>query len=215
MAHCNLFVFYDQELGCYHQQISLCSLRDAINVLEASHLFSNLAEGIAPPAHYVIQGKEYTTGYYLADNIYSKWSTLVQTIHDPRGPKKQLFVRMQEAYRKDLEHAFGVLQSRFAIVKGTTRFWKKEVLHDIMTACIIMHNMIIEDERDLNADIGICMEALAPKVEMVRDETTGFQEFLARHKQIKNKEAHFALHNALIEHLWERFGNSENSRLNM
>ena len=51
-----------------------------INVLESSHLFSNLAQGIAPPAHYVIQGKEYDMRYYLADNIYPKWSTIVQTI---------------------------------------------------------------------------------------------------------------------------------------
>ncbi|XP_020271452.1 uncharacterized protein LOC109846616 [Asparagus officinalis] len=59
-----------------------------INVLEASHLFAKLAEGIAPHAHYVIQGKHYNMGYYLADGIYPKWSTLVQTIHDPRGLKK-------------------------------------------------------------------------------------------------------------------------------
>ncbi|KAL5540431.1 hypothetical protein UlMin_044947 [Ulmus minor] len=46
--------------------------------------------GIAPPAHYVIQGKEYNMGYYLADGIYPKWSTLVQSIHDPHGPKKKI-----------------------------------------------------------------------------------------------------------------------------
>ena len=62
-----------------------------INVLESSHLFSNLAQGIAPLAHYVIQGKEYDMGYYLADSIYPKWSTIVQTIHEPRGPKKKIF----------------------------------------------------------------------------------------------------------------------------
>ncbi|KAL5834043.1 hypothetical protein ACOSQ3_017717 [Xanthoceras sorbifolium] len=118
-----------------------CSNND-INVLEASHLFSNLAKGLAPPAHYVIQGKEYNTGYYLADGIYPKWSTLVQTIHDPRGPKKRLFAMKQEACRKDVERAFGV-----------PPITNKHVLHDIMSSCIIMHNMIVEDERDVDADI--------------------------------------------------------------
>ena len=80
-----------------------------INVLESSHLFSNLAQRIAPPAHYVIQGKEYDMGYYLADNICPKWSTIVQTIHEPRGPKKKYFAMRQEACRKDVERAFGVL----------------------------------------------------------------------------------------------------------
>ncbi|KAL5774260.1 hypothetical protein ACOSP7_011817 [Xanthoceras sorbifolium] len=122
--------------------------------------------GLAPPAHYVIQGKEYNTGYYLADGIYPKWSTLVQTIHDPRGPKKRLFAMKQEACRKDVERAFGVLQSRFAIVKGPARFWNKHVLHDIMSSCIIMHNMIVEDERDVDADIDNWREAPAPEVDM-------------------------------------------------
>ena len=43
-----------------------------INVLESSSLLSNLAQAIAPPVNYVIQGKEYNMGYYLADNIYPK-----------------------------------------------------------------------------------------------------------------------------------------------
>ena len=191
----------DYDLWIWHAYFGMPGSNNDINVLEASHLFANLAEGIAPPAHYVIQGKEYNTGYYLADGIYPKWSTLVQTIHDPQGPKKKLFAMMQEACRKDVERAFGVLQSRFAIVKGSGRFWKKHILHDIMSACIIMHNMIIEDERDEHVDIENWKEAPTPEVEMVRDETIRFQEFLARHKQIKDKEAHYALRNALIEHL--------------
>lgn len=36
----------------------------------------------------------------------------------------------------------------FAIVRGPTRFWEKSTLKDIMRAYIIMHNIIIEDERD-------------------------------------------------------------------
>lgn len=57
-------------------------------MLEVSHLFTNLVEGIATPTHHVIQGKEYNMGYYLANAIYLKWFTLVQSIHDPRGLKK-------------------------------------------------------------------------------------------------------------------------------
>ena len=66
--------------------------------------------------------KKYNMGYYLADGIYPKWSTLVQTIHQPRGPKNKLFAMKQEGCRKDVERAFEVLQSRFAIVAGPARF---------------------------------------------------------------------------------------------
>ncbi|KAL5735948.1 hypothetical protein ACOSQ2_030736 [Xanthoceras sorbifolium] len=157
-------------------QRTLPGSNNDINVLKASHLFSNLAEGIAPPAYYVIQGKEYSTRYYLADGIYPKWSTLVQTIHDLRGPQKK----------------------------------NKHVLHDIMSACIIMHNMIGEDERDVYADIDNWREAPAPEFDMAVDENTRFQQFLTRHREIRDKEAHIALRNALIEHLWEQYSNSPN-----
>ena len=89
-------------------------------------------------------------------------------------------------------------------------FWNKNVLHDIMTACIIMHNMIIEDERNVDAAIEDWIEAPIPEVEIVVDENTRFQKFLARHRQIKAREAHIALRNTLIDHLWEEYTNSEN-----
>ena len=96
------------------------------------HLFFNLAEGIAPRSKYVINGKIYYMGYYLDDGIYPKWATLVQTIHDPRGPKKLLFAMKRESCRKDVECAFGVLQSRFEIMARPVRFWPNIVLHYIM-----------------------------------------------------------------------------------
>ncbi|XP_075499908.1 uncharacterized protein LOC142538477 [Primulina tabacum] len=167
------------------------------------------AQGIAPRAHYTIGGKKYDTGYYLADDIYPKWSTIVQSIHDPHGPKKKYFAMKQKSCRKDVERAFGVLQSRFAIVASPARSWKKHHLHDIMTSCIIMHNMIIEDERDLSAPIEDMREAPTPDVEMIIDENIRFQEFLAQYKRIKDKDAHYALRNALIDHLWEKYSCSD------
>ncbi|KAL5579011.1 hypothetical protein UlMin_011453 [Ulmus minor] len=121
-----LEVIADYDLWIWHAFFSLPGSNNNINVLETSHLFSNFIQGISPPSHYIIQGKEYNMGYYLADDIYPKWSTLIQTIHDPRGPKKKLFAMKQEGCRKDVERAFEVLQLRFAIVAGPTRFWEKK-----------------------------------------------------------------------------------------
>jgi hypothetical protein len=42
-----------------------------------------------------------------------------------------------------------VLQARFAIVCGPARLYQPETLKEIMMACIILHNMIVEDEQDL------------------------------------------------------------------
>ena len=73
--------------------------------------------------------------------------------------------------------------------------------------------MIIEEERELEAAIqdwrDELSEASTSQVNTREDDATRFQQFLAQHKKIKDKEAHFKLCNALIEHLWDRFGNSE------
>ncbi|XP_020262276.1 uncharacterized protein LOC109838230 [Asparagus officinalis] len=95
------------------------------------------------------------------------------------------------------------------LAQGSARFWKKHALHDIMTACIIMHNMIIEDKRDLCAPIQEVREAPTPEVDTVADKTTRFNQFIARYRQIKDKDAHISLRNALIDRLWEEYTNSE------
>lgn len=120
------------------------------------------------------------------------------TIHNPQGPKKKYFAARQESCRKDVERAFGVLQSKWAIITGPARVWSKQVLHDIMTTCIIMHNMIIEDERELNVPVTDYRDAPIPDIEMAREHVR-FQEFLARHRKIKDKSAHYELRDALID----------------
>jgi hypothetical protein len=47
-----------------------------------------------------------------------------------------------------VERAFGVLQSRWAIVRHPVRTRSTEVMWEVMTAYVMMHNMIVEDERD-------------------------------------------------------------------
>ena len=66
--------------------------------------------------------------------------------------------------------------------------------------------MIIEDERDLIAPIKDFNRAPPLSVELVSNEDTRFQKFLARYRKIKDKSAHIALRNALIEHQWNRHG---------
>uniref|UniRef100_A0A2N9I1B0 Uncharacterized protein n=1 Tax=Fagus sylvatica TaxID=28930 RepID=A0A2N9I1B0_FAGSY len=74
---------------------------------EHSSVFTELAQGRAPPVNYSINGHDYTMGYYLADGIYPQWSTFVKTISAPVEAKKKHFARVQEACRKDVECAFG------------------------------------------------------------------------------------------------------------
>jgi hypothetical protein len=84
--------------------------------MSRSPLFARHVVGDAPPCNYVINGRYYTMGYYLADGIYHPWTMFVKTIERPQGPKRSHFATMKESTRKDVERAFSVLQKRFAIV---------------------------------------------------------------------------------------------------
>ncbi|MCI23125.1 ribosomal protein [Trifolium medium] len=104
-------------------------------------------QGRAPEVHYLVNRHEYNMGYYLSDDIYLEWATFVKSIPMPQGDKRKLFAQHQEGARKDIERAFGVLQSRFAIIRNPARSWHLDALKRIMDTCIILHNMIVEDER--------------------------------------------------------------------
>ena len=88
----------------------------------------------------------YNMGYYLTDGIYPEYATFVKTFTDPFDEKRQLFKRKQESARKAIERAFGVLKKRWHVIKYPARYWKKETLSDVVYACIILHNMILQDE---------------------------------------------------------------------
>ena len=57
-------------------------------------------------------------GYYLAEGIYPQSTVFVKTISERQGNKQSHFATMQEAARKDVKRAFGVLQARWGIVRG-------------------------------------------------------------------------------------------------
>ena len=50
------------------------------------------------------------------------------------------------AARKDVERAFGVLKKRWRILGIPCRLWDKDQIGNVMYTCIILHNMILEDE---------------------------------------------------------------------
>ncbi|KAF8388134.1 hypothetical protein HHK36_026800 [Tetracentron sinense] len=190
------------DLGIWHAFFGLPGSHNDINVLERSSVFTDLTDGCAVAANYSISGNDYAMGYYLADGIYSQWSTFVKTILSPQGNKQKYFTAAQESARKDVERAFGVLQARFAIVRGPAHFWKCETLKDIMKTCIIMHNMIVEDERDVNGAEDFNYDAIdeSPYAPVSHERTTELVEFIEGIRRIRNRGTHSQLQSDLVEH---------------
>ena len=72
-----------------------------------------------------------------------------------------------------------------------------------MKACVIMHNMIVEDEGVVDPterfDYG------GQNVEPSHESNRTLDEFIEAHKRIRDKKIHHQLKAHLIEHLWQYF----------
>jgi hypothetical protein len=81
-----------------------------LNILEHSPLFDNAVRGEAPSVEFIVNGRsQYTHAYWLGDGIYAKYACFVKTFPHPATPMQKLFASAQEAKKKDIERAFGML----------------------------------------------------------------------------------------------------------
>ncbi|XP_074358221.1 uncharacterized protein LOC141697628 [Apium graveolens] len=110
------------DLWIWHAFFGVARSNTNINVLDRSLVFDEVLQGCALEVNYTINGNNYSMGYYLTDGIYPEWATFVKTISCPQDEKRKLFSKYQESQQKDVERAFGVLQSRYAIVRGPSHF---------------------------------------------------------------------------------------------
>ncbi|XP_071740654.1 protein ALP1-like [Rutidosis leptorrhynchoides] len=134
-----------QYLWIWHAFFGMAGANNDINVLNYSPLFNTIKEGTAPPSPFNVNGHHYDRGYYLGDGIYPDWTMLVKAPHNPIDEHRKKFKRFQESARKDIERAFGVLQGRFAMLKTPTRSKDFNKIRRHMYACVVLHNMIQEN----------------------------------------------------------------------
>jgi len=187
-----------------------------INVLDRSPVFDDIIKGQAPQVIYSVNGREYHMAYYLTDGIYPRWTTFIQSITLPQHPKAVLFAQHQEAARKDVERAFGVLQARFAIVKNPAMFWDKVKIGKIMRACILIHNMIVENERDGNTQFNVSEfqqgednGSAQVDLDISHEMHTNIANMMDARTRIRDEPMHHQLKADLVEHIWRKFGSDE------
>ncbi|XP_056865852.1 uncharacterized protein LOC130511938 [Raphanus sativus] len=203
-----------QDLWIWHAFFGAPGTLNDLNILDRSPVFDEIINGNAPEVNFHVNGREYGLAYYLADGIYPKWATFIQSIRLPQGQKQSLFATTQESVRKDVERAFGVLQARFAIVRNPSKLWDKNKIGNIMKACIILHNMIVEDERGsyLHATEFQQQEDVDPTFVVKR--TTNLRTTLGRRAEVRDTPGHYQLKEDLVEHIWAKFGDIPNHNNN-
>ena len=200
------------DLWIWHAYFGMPGSNNDINVLDRSPLTTCLMQGRAPSAEFTINGRTHSQAYYLADGIYPDWSVFIKTISHPVTAKHKLFASSQESARKDIERAFGVLQARFQIIDKPCKLWHTDAMKEVIISCIIMHNMVVEDERDnyqLN-NLYLLEDITRHQIKLSTAQVEPFTVSQLRHRlqNIIDNKQHQKLKFDLIEHLWNEHGDN-------
>lgn len=91
---------------------------NALNILDSSKIVKHiLREDIIPDFTYKVNGKHRCLPYYLVDDKCPKLAIFLETILEGITQKEQHFISAQEGMRKYVELDFGVLISRWHILR--------------------------------------------------------------------------------------------------
>ncbi|CAL8170129.1 unnamed protein product [Prunus armeniaca] len=148
----------------------------------------------------------------------------VLQVPNPQLEKEKSFAAFQENYKKNVERCFGILQARWGIITDAARMFDEEVLRSIMITCIILHNMIVEDEFDYDAPkvfepnpmnttlTRIYEWPMGPNGNTLEQELLVWDgrfnnPMLDRYQEMQSSYVHERHQVDLIEHLWEMKGN--------
>lgn len=102
----------DAELWIWHAYFGAPGSLNDINLMDSSPTTASILAGtFSPRFSYLVHGTSRSLPYYLADGIYPNWSIFVKTTKTPANNEEERFSNAQEAVRKDVERAFGVLQA--------------------------------------------------------------------------------------------------------
>uniref|UniRef100_A0A0D3C914 DDE Tnp4 domain-containing protein n=1 Tax=Brassica oleracea var. oleracea TaxID=109376 RepID=A0A0D3C914_BRAOL len=171
------------DLWIWHAFFGAPGTMNDLNILDRSPVFDDIINGIAPEVNFYVNGNQYHLAYYLTD-----------------------------AVRKDVERAFGVLQARFAVVRNPSQLWDKEKIATIMRACIILHNMIVEDERSSSTQYDVDEFQEREDVDTFSvNMPSHLGNIIDRRTSVRNTQAHHKLQNDLIDNIWAKFGHLPNN----
>lgn len=132
----------------------------------------------------------------------------MKSVSGPVTNKKIVFASQQEASRKDVERSFGFFQAKWKIVHRGARLWNQHDLNTIMRACVILHNMVVENERGVDlphVHVSEWPGAANLPITPLREVPT-IDEFMEAYNLIHDKSTSQQLKLDLIDHMWELYG---------
>ncbi|GJW60614.1 ALP1-like protein isoform X1 [Tanacetum coccineum] len=136
----------------------------------------------------------------VQERFYPQCHRLFKSFTVARDEKNAMFKRRQESARKNVERAFGVLQGRWRIIAQPVRGWTVNKLRRIMYTCIILHNMILKNQRYAISEVGEIY--ICPQQNILRTWVERCAIRKRKAKELRDKQTHSRLQRSLIEHVW-------------
>jgi hypothetical protein len=148
----------DYHTWFWHASYGYAGTLNDLNILNLSPFllsltdgsFSELEKEVVP---YQIGDEQFHQLFILVDGIYPTYSRFVKPIPSPSGEDKSNYTEWQESSRKDIERAFGNLQSQWHWVRHPIHLHQLDDIARRLASCIILHNMLVSDRvmGDINA----------------------------------------------------------------
>ncbi|XP_076916200.1 uncharacterized protein LOC143575816 [Bidens hawaiensis] len=110
---------------------------------------------------------------------------------------RNYFKKVQEFSRKNVERCFGVLRQRWHYVKNPCRAWTLENMRNAIYTYIILHNMILEDDRR-----AICQHYVPENVQQQQQQPQAtIWKRVQNVYRMLSREIHNAFTNDLVQHV--------------
>ncbi|XP_074327555.1 uncharacterized protein LOC141665471 [Apium graveolens] len=143
----------------------------------------------------------------------SDWSPVFDDVRQGRAPEVNYTINRNN-YNMGYYLTYGIYAEWATFVKtiprpqdGPARFWDKEDLGRIMRACIIIHNMIVEGERDTYATQFGPLPTYDDATNGLSQPNSGeeylvpYETYIQNSMQMRDRRAHRQLQNDLVEHI--------------
>lgn len=185
------------DLWIWHHFFGTPGSCNDVNILDRSTILQKLISISCD--EYIINNCARTKPYFLVDGIYPELSRFVKSFSQPVGEKAVYFTQKQESCRKDVERAFGVLQSRFAILTNPSKLWYQKDMNYIIKCCICLHNYIIEDEGVSISESSFCSDSR----NMSSRNDSSLHWLRVGISELYDSEEFKSLQVDVMEHLWK------------
>ena len=95
--------------------------------------------------------------WFIVDNGYLSWPCTVPPLKDAATYESLCFSEWLESMQKDVECTFGILKTRFSILKYGIRLRSLNQCDNVWLTCCALHNMLLKiDGYDKNWTTGEC-----------------------------------------------------------